>query len=116
MRTSQLAFVKAQWENVPEQKFQIDALVDSLGVAIEEESTLDERITRKLFYLIEQLRLATISPFGRRYFSSLLAYALMWDNSILSLYKKMLKENVLSIISIRHLHSVSTTNWQDLLF
>ena len=41
VKISKLAFVKAQSENVPEQMFQIDTLVDSL---IEEESTLDERI------------------------------------------------------------------------
>ena len=45
---------------------QIDALVDSLAVVIEEEFTLDERITGKLIFLIEQLRLATISPYRRR--------------------------------------------------
>ena len=41
-----LAFVKAHSENVPEQRFQIDPLVDCLAVAIEE-STMDERITEK---------------------------------------------------------------------
>ena len=82
-----LAFVRAQSENVPEQRFQIDAFVDSLAVVIEEESTLDEIITGKLLFLIEQLRLATISPYGRWYSPILLAYALMWENSSPSLNK-----------------------------
>ena len=109
-----LAFVKAQTENVPEQRFQIHALVDSLAVAIEEESTLDERITGKLLFLIEHLRLATISPYGARYSPSLLAYVLMWENSSPSLYKQMLKKNVLSQPSIRHLHSLSKTFCMDI--
>jgi hypothetical protein len=108
-----LAFVKAQSEKVPEQRFQIDALVDSLTAAIEEDSTLDERTTGKLLFLIEQLRLATISPYTRRYSPSLLAFALMWENSSPSLYKQMLKENVLSLPSIRHLHNLSTTFSMD---
>ena len=57
-----IAFVKAQSKNVLEQRLQIDARVDSLAVAIEGESTLDERITGKLIFLIAQLRLATNSP------------------------------------------------------
>ena len=110
-----LAFVKAQQsENVPEQRFQIDALVDSLAVAIEEESSLDERIKGRKLFLIEQLRLATISPYGRRYSPSL-AYALMRENSSSSLYKQMLKANVLSLPPAQpvkdHLHG-HRTNWQ----
>ena len=58
-----LVFVKALSENVPEQRFQIDALVDSLAVAFEKESRLDKRITGKLLFLIKQLTLATISPY-----------------------------------------------------
>ena len=101
-----LAFVKAQSESVPEERFQIDALVDSMAVAIEEESTLDEGITVKLLFLIEQLRLATISPYGGRYSPSL-------ANWSLSLYKQMLRENVLSLPSIRHLHILSKTFCMD---
>lgn len=104
-----LAFVKAQSEKLPEHQFQIDGLVDSMAVVIESDSTLDERTKGKLLFLVEQLRLATISPHGRRYSPSLLALALMWENSSPSLYKQLLKENVLSLPSIRHLNSLSKT-------
>ena len=83
------------------------SIFNRVAVAIEEESTLDERITGKILYLIEQLRLSTISHYGRRCSPSFLAYAFMWENSSPSLYKQMLKENVLSLHSIRHLHSLS---------
>ena len=106
-----LAIVKAQSENVHEQKLHIDALVDSLAVAIEEESTLDERIIGKLFFLTEQLRLATISLYGRRYSSSLLAYTLVWENSSPLLYKQMLKENVV----VSTFHSPPAQHVKDLL-
>ena len=82
-------------------------------MAIEEEFTLDERISGKLLLLVEQLRLASISPYGRRYSLSLLAYALIWENSSPSLYKQMLKQYVLSLPSIRHLHSLSKTFCMD---
>ena len=108
-----LVFVRAQSENIPEQWFQIDALVDSLAVAIDEKSSLDERITGKLLFLIEQLRLATISPYRRRYSPSLLACIFVWESSSPSLYKQILKENVLSVPSIRHLHSLSKTFCMD---
>ena len=70
-------------------------------------------ITGKLLFLIEQLRLATISPYRRRYSPSLLACIFVWESSSPSLYKQILKENVLSVPSIRHLHSLSKTFCMD---
>jgi len=102
-----LAFVKAQSEKVPEQRFQIDTLVDSLATAIEEEFSLDESVNGKLLFLVEQLKLATMSPYRRRYSPSLLTLALMWENSSPSLYKQLIEENVLSLPSIRHLRTLS---------
>ena len=78
-------------------------------MAIEEVSTLDEKIAGKLFFFFELLRLATISPYARRYSPSLSAYARVWENSSPSLYKQILKENVLSLHSIRYMHSLSNT-------
>ena len=42
-----------------------------------------------------------------RYSSSLLAYALMWENTSPALYQQMIKENLLCLPSVRHLHSLS---------
>ena len=108
-----LAIVKAQSEKVPGERLKIGLLVDNLATAIKDDSTLTERTQGKLFFLIEQFRLATTSPYGRRYSLNLLAFTLVWEISNLSLYKQMLKEDILSLPCIRHLHSLSKTFCMD---
>lgn len=69
---------------------------------------LPEEQRDKILFLIEQLNLSFIpKPCNRRYSPSLLATAAIWMTSSPATYKLLLKDNVLSLPSIRHLKSLT---------
>ena len=63
---------------------------------------------KKIRFLMEQLNLAFALPHGRRFSTSLLASSALWENTSPALYKHIMKENVLTLPSEKHLRNLTS--------
>ncbi len=67
----------------------------------------DSGLQKKLLFLAEQLSLALSSKMHRRYSSDLLAASLMWRSTSTALYRQFLREDCLTLPTVRHLDNLS---------
>ncbi len=67
----------------------------------------DEKVGKKLGFLIEQIKLLNISKLGRRYSPELLIVSYIIHSSSASAYETILEQGILSLPSLRTLKKVS---------
>ncbi len=102
--TNMLAYLKSLAEGQGNDSF-LRILVESLQeVACQQE---DETKRKKLGFLSEQLLLAITPKHARKYSADLLAAAMMWKTTSISLYRQLIREDCLNIPSIGHLTRLS---------
>ena len=92
-----------------ESKAYVQFLLSALEEITRTCDSFDDDMRKKLEFSIEQMRLCLKKKESRRYSPSLLACAMMWNNTSSSLYKQMLSENILCLPTIRHLQNLSSS-------
>ncbi len=85
---------------------QLENFVQNCASAIEHLCSPETSTGRKLLFLREQMILAITPVRSRRFSNDLLAAATMWKVTSPSLYKQLVKENILTLPSYNHLQSL----------
>ena len=94
-------------EDVKTEKDLLNEIVDQLH----NEKLCDNR---KISFLTEQLSLVFIKPNARRYSSSLLAMAFMWQSISPALYRQVDSDGVLTLPSVKHVRALTSAVGADL--
>jgi len=81
-----------------------NGLVHSLETVVAKEE--NDIIKRKLSFLLEQVALTTSKK--KNYSADLLSLSVLWEKTSPALYKSMLKENLITLPSVRHLQRLSS--------
>ncbi len=98
-----LALLKSK---VRDDEESVQATVQYCAERIEDLRPTSQVQQQKLSFLQEQLLLAVIPEKGRKYSSGLLAAAAIWKTTSPALYQKLVKEQLFTLPSTKHLHKL----------
>ena len=78
------------------------------------EQLQDEKLcdNKKISFLTEQLSLVFPKPNARRYSSSMLAMAFMWQSVSPALYRQIDSDRVLTTPSVKHVRELTSCCWE----
>lgn len=103
-----LAFLKTFMEEHSRHESTLKLIVDDFKQKVSNITIEDNVTTKKVGFLLEQLTLVTVSKHQRKYSSDLLVCASIWKNTSTTLYKRILKDNVLTLPQISWLQKLSS--------
>ena len=90
--------------SITRQKIYVDVITHTLDLI-----TTNEDNAKKIDFIKEQVKLLVQINKGRRYSNNMLALGVMWHSYSPNLYRRILKDNVLTLPSVRRIYQLTSS-------